>query len=223
METKYPCHDLPQDQWCDRFGPGGFMGHTCHPVKPRLTKWVPETNPMILRRVGKTGEELAEAAKICSRITIQGIHGVDSATGLTNLEALAREVADVMAQCRTTIEALNLPRKFIDARVAEKQRQMAEWEAMFHPQEPGAPWAPLAGELVRYGDGSTALALHGEPHAGGWHGAQCMGGHTFYTEVHQPTKQDRLTWVECAVRWRQVSLARALQEAGLQEVEVMAI
>lgn len=26
---EYPCHALPRDQWCDRDGPGGFMGHTC--------------------------------------------------------------------------------------------------------------------------------------------------------------------------------------------------
>jgi hypothetical protein len=25
-----PCHSLPRDQWCDREGPGGFMGHTCY-------------------------------------------------------------------------------------------------------------------------------------------------------------------------------------------------
>ena len=25
----YPCHRLAREQWCDRDGPGGFMGHTC--------------------------------------------------------------------------------------------------------------------------------------------------------------------------------------------------
>lgn len=24
-----PCHAKPRAQWCDRDGPGGFMGHTC--------------------------------------------------------------------------------------------------------------------------------------------------------------------------------------------------
>lgn len=28
-EEQYPCHSLPREQWCDREGPGGFMGHTC--------------------------------------------------------------------------------------------------------------------------------------------------------------------------------------------------
>ena len=38
---------------------------------PKMTKWIPESDPMILRRVGKTGEECAELSKVCSRITIQ--------------------------------------------------------------------------------------------------------------------------------------------------------
>lgn len=25
----WPCHKRPQAEWCDRDGPGGFMGHTC--------------------------------------------------------------------------------------------------------------------------------------------------------------------------------------------------
>jgi hypothetical protein len=29
MKDDYPCHKLPRVQWCDRDGPGGFMGHTC--------------------------------------------------------------------------------------------------------------------------------------------------------------------------------------------------
>jgi len=26
-----PCHHGPRELWCDRDGPGGFMGHTCYP------------------------------------------------------------------------------------------------------------------------------------------------------------------------------------------------
>jgi hypothetical protein len=26
-----PCHQLTRELWCDRDGPGGFMGHTCQP------------------------------------------------------------------------------------------------------------------------------------------------------------------------------------------------
>lgn len=96
-----------------------------------MNKWIPESDPMVLRRVGKTGEECAELAKVCSRITIQGLDGVDPTTGESNRTALAKEVADVVAQCYTTINALGLDDDAIRVRVIEKQRQMAEWEAMF--------------------------------------------------------------------------------------------
>ena len=98
--------------------------------------WIPESDPVVLRRVGKTGEECAELAKVCSRITIQGLHGVDPESGLTNIEALAREVADVLAQCEVTIEALALPRNFIERRATRKRELMAEWERLL---QEGAP------------------------------------------------------------------------------------
>ena len=28
-KREYPCHEHPRESWCDRDGPGGFMGHTC--------------------------------------------------------------------------------------------------------------------------------------------------------------------------------------------------
>ena len=47
--------------------------------------------------------------------------------------ALAKEVADVLAQCEVTIRALGLSREFIEARAEIKVQQMAEWEDMFSP------------------------------------------------------------------------------------------
>lgn len=98
-----------------------------------LSKWIPESDPMVLRRVGKTGEECAELSKVCSRITIQGLEGVDPASGESNREALAKEIADVMAQCLVTMEALGLDVQAIHTRKRDKIGQMAEWEAMFAP------------------------------------------------------------------------------------------
>lgn len=57
------------------------------------------------------------------------------------------------------------------------------------------------GMLVRYGKGETALAVLTQPHAGGWHGKQCMGGVTFMTEFYTPSLTDRQTWVRCE-KWR---------------------
>jgi len=57
---------------------------------------------------------------------------------------------------------------------------------------------PASGDLVRYGDGSTALAVLTSPHAGGWHGKQCMGGSTFVSRrLHRPSRKDMETWLEC--------------------------
>ena len=100
-----------------------------------MNKWIPETNPMILRRVGKTGEEAAELVKVCCRITIQGMSGVDSETGKSNTQALCEEIADVMAQCQVTIKAFGLSGEFIADRIHKKEMQMAEWESKFKDGE----------------------------------------------------------------------------------------
>lgn len=34
----YPCHKLSKDQWCDKRGTGGFMGHTCVPIQKNNDK-----------------------------------------------------------------------------------------------------------------------------------------------------------------------------------------
>jgi NTP pyrophosphatase (non-canonical NTP hydrolase) len=98
-----------------------------------MNKWIPESNPMVLRRVGKTSEEASELVKVCSRITIQGLDGVDPANGVPNREALTKEIADVMAQCDVCIDALGLDYDAIRRRMRDKVEQMREWEAMFAP------------------------------------------------------------------------------------------
>lgn len=97
------------------------------------------------------------------------------------------------------------------ARVFKAARAAAPAQA----QEDTPEW-PLPGDLVRYDSGSSALALHGEPHAGGWHGIQCMGGHTFYLRTERPTDVDRETWARCAVQYRRKSVDEARREAGLE-------
>ena len=98
-----------------------------------MTKWVPESDPKILRRVGKTGEEAAELSKVCSRITVQGIDGVDPKTGVPNRQALMEELADVQAQIGCCVLAFDLDQEYMALRTARKMDQMAEWEAMFDP------------------------------------------------------------------------------------------
>lgn len=96
-----------------------------------LTKWTPTTNLMMLRRMGKLGEELAELSVVTNRCIIQGIDEIDPGSGIVNRERLEKELADVLAQCNVTIEKLGLNQEFIKARTEDKIEQMAEWEAMF--------------------------------------------------------------------------------------------
>ena len=101
--------------------------------KKRMNKWVPETDPAILRRVGKTGEELAELLKVTNRIVIQGYDGVDPETDVPNQVSLTREIADVYAQLDETVERLGLDANYIEVRRKIKRGYMQEWEEMFLP------------------------------------------------------------------------------------------
>lgn len=67
------------------------------PIEGIITAWIPESDPFVRITVGKLAEECNELAKVCARIEIQGLHGIDPDTGRTNLEELWREMADVMA------------------------------------------------------------------------------------------------------------------------------
>jgi len=96
-----------------------------------MNAWKPETNPMTLRRVGKTSEEAAELLKVLGRITIQGYAGVDPESGRSNEHMLTDEIADVYAQLDMMIEAFGLDADKIESRRAVKCDQMREWEALF--------------------------------------------------------------------------------------------
>lgn len=102
----------------------------------KMTKWVPTTNLMMLRRMGKLQEELNELGGVASRCIIQGIDEVDPGTGKVNRERLWHEVADVYAQLDETVARLGLNRADIEARRAVKRGYMQEWEAMFESPDP---------------------------------------------------------------------------------------
>lgn len=134
--TRWPheckaCADLPSDAEV-----AAFMAAQARPKSDLVSMWQPERDPKVLRRAGKTAEEAAELLKVCSRIVIQGLHGIDPTSGKTNITALAEEIADVIAQCGVCIEALGLDRSAISARVARKEALMAEWEALVESAGP---------------------------------------------------------------------------------------
>jgi NTP pyrophosphatase (non-canonical NTP hydrolase) len=96
-----------------------------------LQKWIPTTNGIILRRMGKLGEELAELSNVTNRVIIQGLYQVDPSSQKVNKLRLEDEIADVLAQIKVTTEALALDKKRIDARVLDKEEQMKTWEQKF--------------------------------------------------------------------------------------------
>jgi hypothetical protein len=96
-----------------------------------VNKWVPTTNLMELRRLGKLGEELGELSNVASRCIIQGLDETDPGTGRVNRDRLLDELADVAAQIDCTITAFKLNAAHFGQRRRAKRDQMAEWEAMF--------------------------------------------------------------------------------------------
>src|SRR4051812_36842567 len=96
-----------------------------------MSKWVPTTNLMELRRLGKLGEELGELSNVASRCIIQGLDETDPGTGKVNRARLLDELADVAAQIDCTLTAFKLNVAYFGERRRAKRVLMAEWEAMF--------------------------------------------------------------------------------------------
>lgn len=95
-----------------------------------MNKWIPTTDMLTLRRMGKLGEELGEAQAVAARIIIQGLDEVDPGSGKLNRQRLMDELADVQAQIGCAVRDFDLDRDYMARRTVEKMRQMAEWEAM---------------------------------------------------------------------------------------------
>lgn len=98
------------------------------PESKKMSPWQVTTDPKQLRRLGKTAEELAELQKVIARVQIQGIDGVDPDSGVSNREAMQKEVADVAAQVELLIHHYSLDRTAMLDRSKQKMLQMAEWE-----------------------------------------------------------------------------------------------
>lgn len=96
-----------------------------------LTKWQVVTDPLTLRRLGKSCEELGELVAVLGRTICQGLDGVDPASGETNILRMQKESADVLTQIECNVRAFKLDAEFICSRAADKFGQMSEWEAMY--------------------------------------------------------------------------------------------
>lgn len=102
-----------------------------------VSKWVPTTNLLLLRRMGKLGEELSECGAVAARVIIQGLDETDPGSGKTNRQRLQEELADVRAQIDCTVQALALDQNAMAQRTARKIGDMSEWEALFQDDADG--------------------------------------------------------------------------------------
>lgn len=64
-----PCHAKPRDEWCDRDGPGGFMGHTCYPKQDQSEEavtctWMPSKIARARRIVDRSMVVIADALSV---------------------------------------------------------------------------------------------------------------------------------------------------------------
>jgi NTP pyrophosphatase (non-canonical NTP hydrolase) len=96
-----------------------------------MQKWEPDDNPHQTRRTNKSIEELAELIIVLARINLQGMNGVDPASGKTNRQRLHEETGDVHAQTSCNALAFDMDVEGLGVRVREKVRMMGEWEAHF--------------------------------------------------------------------------------------------
>lgn len=112
-----------------------------------MQPWKCETNQLILRRVGKLGEELAELLKVTNRIVIQGYDGVDPENNKSNQQALTEEIADVMAQCEVVKKHLTLDERFIKDRIKVKKKQMGEWEWLLQKEKMSDAYQDVLSEV----------------------------------------------------------------------------
>lgn len=98
-----------------------------------MNPWKPDDDPKQARRIGKTGEELAELAGVLARISIQGLNAIDPSSGKTNRQRMLEETADVLAQieCNNDFFFTDSDREFVRLRAYSKRAQMEAWEAHF--------------------------------------------------------------------------------------------
>lgn len=101
------------------------------PDPSRVSKWVPTTDLMELRRFGKSLEELCELGAVMARCIIQGIDEVDPASGKVNRQRLEEETADVYAQLAENMDRFGLDAQTMGLREIKKRGYMQEWEKLF--------------------------------------------------------------------------------------------
>jgi hypothetical protein len=100
-----------------------------------VSPWIPMTNPVDKKLVGKLLEELGEATSATARAFIQGLDEVEPTTGKVNRRWLQEELADVRALSELAIEHFGLDANAITERVERKKAYHRRWFAMMGKDE----------------------------------------------------------------------------------------
>lgn len=99
--------------------------------KPGLvSSWVPMTDPLDLKHLGKLAEEAAELGAAVARCLIQGIDEREPVTGKLNRQWLQDEGADVLANVELVMEHFGLDRDAMRARADRKKDDLRRWHRM---------------------------------------------------------------------------------------------
>ena len=191
---------------------------TQHAFQADVARWMDQCFlPSLYSNMTERGDRLLEEV-----LELLQAHGYDSARVPTLVNYVfgrpvgepAQEVGGVMvtlaAYCsvaglsmqadgQAELDRINQPEVMARIRAKQEAKNALHFDTPL-PGNAGASgeeW-PREGDLVRYGDGSSALAIRLGPHAGGWHGYQCCGGYTFFTKAYMPSRADMDTWLDCA-------------------------
>lgn len=92
--------------------------------------WVPTTDKLDLKHLGKLAEELGELSSAVARCIIQGFDENHPVTGKPNKEWLEEEIADVYATMSHVQKHFGLDYNFIRNRETNKINYLAEWHRM---------------------------------------------------------------------------------------------
>ena len=113
------------------FPPANWQGADVSAVPgPTMRPWVPMTDPLDVKHLGKLAEETNELGSATARCLIQGIDEREPVTGKLNREWLEDEIADVLANAGLVQHHFHLNAQRIESRMFAKMAGLRTWHAM---------------------------------------------------------------------------------------------
>lgn len=105
------------------------------PVASLVSPWVPMSNPISVKHLGKLAEEASELGAATARCLIQGIDESEPVTGKPNREWLEDEIADVLANAELVMAYFKLDLDRIYNRSDKKKVNLRLWHSMATGEE----------------------------------------------------------------------------------------